>query len=346
MLRLDTSLRDLRPLAARILRLQDDPRQADRALHMVTHEIPTGGAQRAYLLNLRGILHAKRGEPKEAETSFLEASLTKPSWFLPFYNKALLYKEQRRFDLMDQALGYALDRDNGNLGALWNLGISKTALGKEEEARGVWGRFGKQVYRTITTIALPVKTKDPFSAERVWVQRIDPARAQILSVVRFGACQLFDTILCDEEPVSPFLDGLVHKETPPREERPKLKYLGTLSSARYTLYIVQGGDALTSQTTDLTSRLREKDLHIEVWSTTMRLPSEAPPRPFLAGLAIQHADDQEKRKEEAAWAARELQGAARSLGLDLFAPALLAAAGDEVGAARHRNGLRRCGSME
>ena len=48
---------------------------------------------------------------------------------------------------------------------------------------------------------LSLPTKGAYAAERVWVQRIDPARARILSVVRYGApCQFGDVVLCDEGP--------------------------------------------------------------------------------------------------------------------------------------------------
>lgn len=344
MLGLDTSsLQDLRPLAEAVLAIG-----GAEEIRAVTHAIPTAhGRGQSYLLNLRGIAHAQGGYPEEAEKDFTRASMLVKEffgWGVPFYNKAILLKTQRRFREMDACLNRALENllRGEKEAILRNRAIAKTALGEIEEAKRVWKLLCYQ-YEDLpmTTLALPVRTGEALSAERVWVRQIDPARAQILSVVRFGMCQFLDTVLCDEEPDSLFLDGLVRKESPPREAQPKLKYLGTLSSAGCTLYIVQGEGASSSQAIELTTRLREKDLHIEVWSTTMLLPWESPHpeiRPLLAGLAIQHGNN---RKEDADWAARELQEAARSVGLVLFAPALLAAAGDEMGAARHVKGIRR-----
>lgn len=345
MLGLDiSSLQDLRPLAEAVLAIGGAEK-----IRAVTHAIPTAhGSGQSYLLNLRGIAHAQGGYPEEAEKDFTRASMLVKEffgWGVPFYNKAILLKTQRRFREMDACLNRALENllRGEREAILLNRGISKTALGETEAAKRAWQILGCQSEGfPMTTLALPVRTGESYTAERVWARRIDPARAQVLSVVRFGTCQLFDTVLCEEDPGSPFLDGLVHKEMPPREAQPRLRYLSTLSSAGYTLYIVQGDVASHAQAMDLTKRLRDVDLQIEVWSATMRLPGDesADPKgcPLLAGLAIQHGNN---RKEDAEWAARELQKAARSLGLVLFAPALLAAAGDEVGAARHIKGIRQ-----
>jgi ferric-dicitrate binding protein FerR (iron transport regulator) len=119
-----------------------------------------------------------------------------------------------------------------------------------------------------------------------------------------------------------------------------------MESAGYVLHVVQGGSASPAQAAALTEWLREADLHVEVWSLTMRLPdapehlpSEDGAVPLVAGLVI--ADPAGNIRSAAERAAAKLAAASRELGLVLYAPSLLQAAGDEVGAARHRRALRQ-----
>ncbi len=113
-------------------------------------------------------------------------------------------------------------------------------------------------------------------------------------------------------------------------------------------------------------RMREAGLHIEVWSLTMRLPgtaqtpTESPPddrgTPLCAGLvlptgafsspaarwpetetALSHLDSAHVAER----AISTLTLASSELSVPLFAPTLMAASGDELGAARHRKALRR-----
>lgn len=116
----------------------------------------------------------------------------------------------------------------------------------------------------------------------------------------------------------------------------------------------------------LTERMREAGLHIEVWSLTMRLPgssqSNSEPAsddrgaPLCAGLVLPMGGPgvSGSRWPEADTPISHLSGtpvaehavsalnqASSELAVPLYAPTLLAAAGDELGAARHRRALRR-----
>ena len=144
---------------------------------------------------------------------------------------------------------------------------------------------------------LSLPTTGPYSVERVWVQRVDPVRARILSVVRYGAsCQFGDVVLCDTQGQGSFCDGLTGadgEESLPEESSNGLVFIEPIESAGYALHVVQGPSASPSQAMSLTERLREHGLHIEVWSLTMRLPgSSSPPEgedrsvPLCAGLVI------------------------------------------------------------
>lgn len=370
----NTSL-ELRSLAETVWRLvQRDSSHA--ALHMVSRALRESGERspgerRAYLLNLRGIVYAQQGKEAEALGDLAAAVKELPHWHIPWYNQALCHKRARRFAQMAQALqaavsclrGRAPGREPGRP-ILWNLGIAHTALGAWEEARACWRSCGVSVPPGPPTAApemdlglaqLSLPTKGPYAAERVWVQRLDPSRARILSVVRFGApCQFGDVVLCDEGAGhTGFLDGVVARDDAPdatgsgagRENG--MVFLDTLEAAGYVLHVVQGGPATPAQATALTERLREAELHIEVWSLTMRLPDVAHPPtdgssvPVCAGLVIPSEAPESQGQQVIERAAQELAEAGRELGLCLYAPTLMLAAGDELGAARHRKALRQ-----
>jgi hypothetical protein len=271
---------------------------------------------------------------------------------------------------------------------LWNLGLSQTSLGHLDVARATWQACGiapprGAAHADLGLALLSLPTQGPYSVERVWVQRLDPARARILSVVRYGApCQFGDVVLCDSgSGQSAFSDGLVGSESEDEEQEEQgsgLVFLDLMESAGYALHVVQGGVATPTQAMALTERLRESGLHIEVWSLTMRLPGSSPPAgtennderagaPLCAGLVlpagplkeaapigpVRIADGEipsallpNDARRTAEKAVAVISGASRELGLSLYSPTLMTAAGDELGAARHRKALKRAAGGE
>lgn len=355
--------------------------------------------QRAYLLNLRGVIHAQRGQEAQALIDLTQAHELSSSWPVPLYNLGLLHKQARRWSealaMLQQAL-QCVRRQAGRLSGnpalssstglsravLWNLGLAQTALKQTEEARATWQACGvsspRGAHTDLGLAQLSLPTTGPYSVERVWVQRLDPVRARILSVVRYGApCQFGDVVLCDNSAHnSSFTDGLIGSdgEDTETEESSGLLFLDSLERAGYALHVVQGGPATPTQAMTLTEKLRENGLHIEVWSLTMRLPGSPPPpegsddragTPLCAGLVLpagplrepvplgplRIADGQipdalvpNDAQRTAEKAVAVLNAAARDLGLSIFAPSLMAAAGDELGAARHKRALKRAAS--
>jgi hypothetical protein len=352
--------------------------------------------QRAYLLNLRGVIHAQRGQESQALLDLTQAHELSASWPVPLYNLGLLHKQARRWSEAQSVLLQALQcvrKQAGRLSTtpalssstglsravLWNLGLAQTALKQTEEARATWQACGvappRGAHADLGLAQLSLPTTGPYSVERVWVQRLDPARARILSVVRYGApCQFGDVVLCDNSAHnSSFTDGLIGSDgdEPETEEGGGLVFLDSLERAGYALHVVQGGPATPTQAMTLTEKLRENGLHIEVWSLTMRLPGSPPPpenteeragTPLCAGLVLPAGplrepmplgpiriaegqvpdalvpNDAQRTAEKAVLV---LNAAARELGLSVFSPTLMAAAGDELGAARHKRALKR-----
>ena len=253
--------------------------------------------QRAYLLNLRGVIYAQRNQEQTATSDLQAAHQQSPQWAVPLYNLGLVHKKARQWAQSAESLSLALSglrKQAGRLtstsalaqgsglsrSVLWNLGLAQTALGKLDEARSCWqacgllsGRPGGAGDLGLAQLSLP--TTGPYSVERVWVQRVDPVRARILSVVRYGAsCQFGDVVLCDTQGQGSFCDGLTGsdgEEQLAEESSNGLVFLEPIESAGYALHVVQGPAASPSQAMSLTERLREHGLHIEVWSLTMRL---------------------------------------------------------------------------
>lgn len=360
---------ELRSLAETVWRLMSRD-SSHAALHMVSRALREIGdrsasERRAYLLNLRGIVYAQQGREAEA-LSDLQASCDEaPAWHVPRYNLGLCHKQARRWAEAEAALGAALHCQRrkapgreASRALWWNLGLCQTALQRWDDARVSWRASGVPVPAGAGPVELDLglaqlslPTKGPYAAERVWVQRMCPGRARILSVVRYGApCQFGDVVLCDEGTgQTGFLDGVVqHDGEGPGKDKSRdssMSYLDTLEPAGYALHVVRGGAATPAQATALTERLREAELHIEVWSLTMRLPDAPPPPsegsavPLCAGLVVPAVGDDAPRSAERA--AAELGEAGRELGLLLYAPSLLLASGDELGAARHRRALQK-----
>ena len=393
-------LPQMRALAETVWRLVRRDR-SQTAVHLISKVLgeldltnPESAAQakeqRAYLLNLRGVIHAQRSQNDESLSDLQAAHRELPAWPVPLYNLGLSYKQYRRWseaaEVLEQAVScirrpgsrFAIPVAAQNTGLsraiLWNLAIAMTAVGRTAVAREAWQSCGVTVPRTpggdlgLAQLSLP--TQGPYSIERVWVQRLDPARARILSVVRYGApCQFGDIVLVDSSSYQTgYSDGLQSSESEESETEESsngLIFLDAMESAGYVLHVVQGGPATPGQAMALTERMREAGLHIEVWSLTMRLPgttqtpeSTADDRgtPLCAGLvlptgafsspaarwpetetAISHLDSTHVAER----AITTLKLASSELSVPLFAPTLMAASGDELGAARHRKALRR-----
>lgn len=395
-------LPQMRALAETVWRLvrRDKSQTAVHLISRVLSELdltqkeppPQSREQRAYLLNLRGVIYAQKGQEDAALTDLEAAHQELPHWPVPLYNLGLCHRQGHRWAVAAEALGQALQcirRQAGRFSSssvlaggsglsravLWNLGIAQTAEGHFAEARETWQACGVALPRgssaDLGLAQLSLPTQGPYSIERVWVQRLDPARARILSVVRYGApCQFGDVVLCDSvAQQSSFCDGLLanDSEEGEGEENPSgFIYLETLESAGYVLHVVQGGPATPAQAMALTERMREAGLHIEVWSLTMRLPGSSAPTPdtpaddrgapLCAGLVLPTGANP---PTTARWpdtggvllnldaqhiaerAVATMSTTSRELSLALYAPTLMAAAGDELGAARHRKALRR-----
>jgi hypothetical protein len=172
---------------------------------------------RATRLNAEGSTKHDAGDIAGAEASYRAAMALAPDWVAPAYNLGLLLKYQARWDASFECNAIAVRLDPANEGAQWNLGIAATALGRWAEARAAWTACGIEVPAgdgppEFNWGMTPVRLNPETDGEVVWSQRLDPARARLLSIplpespFRWG-----DIVLTDgAEEGQRILDGRVY----------------------------------------------------------------------------------------------------------------------------------------
>lgn len=127
------------------------------------------------------------GDIEGAERSYHAAAVSSPDWSVPHYNLGLLCKYASRWEESLRFNQKAAELAPDDQAAWWNLGIAATALSNWSEARRAWkacgleppGGEGPPEFHWGAT---PVRLDPEGDGEVVWAQRLDPARASILSV--------------------------------------------------------------------------------------------------------------------------------------------------------------------
>lgn len=154
-------------------------------------------------LVLEGLARKEEGDAAGAEQAYRAALAADPAWSVPYYNLGLLCKYQSRWqeslELNKTAAALAPDDE----AAWWNLGIAATALGNWTEARRAWKACGMDPPPGEGPPAFgfgltPVRLDPDGDGEVVWADRIDPARAAIVSVpLPWSAHNYGDVVLTD-----------------------------------------------------------------------------------------------------------------------------------------------------
>ncbi len=122
-----------------------------------------------------------------------------PEWPDPYLALAKLYHERQEwkpsFYYFKKAVSFFPDRRE----AWWSLGIAATALKKWSVARSVWSKFG------ITKMGkAPEGLRLAYNGifEILWMQALDPARGQILSIPHPDSGYRFrDILLYERKPI-------------------------------------------------------------------------------------------------------------------------------------------------
>lgn len=127
------------------------------------------------------------GDLPGAERAYLAAIAASPNWAGPYYDLGLLYKYEGRWQESLRFNAHAALLDPGDEAAWWNLGIAATAVGDWSEARRAWTACGMKSPDgegppTFDFGMIPIRLDPDGEAEVVWAQRLDPARARVISV--------------------------------------------------------------------------------------------------------------------------------------------------------------------
>ena len=163
-------------------------------------------APTAESLNSLGIELKEAGRLAEAEQAYLRAAALDPSWSVPWYNVALVCKVQRRWADSARYGRRAVELDPADGDAWWNLGIAATAIGDWALARTAWRGCGIDIpdgdgAPRMNYGPVPIRLNPDTNGEVVWCDRIDPARAIIVSVPLTGSgYSEGDTVLHDGAP--------------------------------------------------------------------------------------------------------------------------------------------------
>jgi hypothetical protein len=111
-----------------------------------------------------------------------------PDWFHPWWLLTIAYKHDLRWrECLDACQRALTGDDEWDEGIHWNAGIAATALGDWEAARHAWRACGIEIPEGDGPLELalglaPIRLDPRGRAEVVWCQRIDPCRAQIISI--------------------------------------------------------------------------------------------------------------------------------------------------------------------
>ncbi|HEX5270705.1 MAG TPA: hypothetical protein VFW33_09475 [Gemmataceae bacterium] len=143
--------------------------------------------EKAAAFNDKAMRLEKRGRIDEAVAQYLKAAEIDPRWSAPPYNLGLLFKKQRDWERSLEHNRRAAAVSAKNDAAWWNLGIAATALGRWDVAREAWRGFGIKVPDGDGPIdfpcgVTPVRLNPDAEAEVVWAQRLDPARAALVTI--------------------------------------------------------------------------------------------------------------------------------------------------------------------
>jgi hypothetical protein len=143
--------------------------------------------EKAAAVNEKAIRLEKRGRIEEAVAQYQKAAALDPRWSAPLYNLGLLFKRQRDWGRSLDCNRRATALNPADKAAWWNLGIAATALGEWDVARAAWRGFGIDVPDGEGPIdfpcgVTPIRLNPEGDAEVVWAQRLDPARAVLVSI--------------------------------------------------------------------------------------------------------------------------------------------------------------------
>ncbi|MGL6041772.1 MAG: hypothetical protein ACRC01_11325 [Deefgea sp.] len=209
-----------------------------------------------------------------AEQHFLAALAIDEQDAVTNFDLGLLYKYQSRWA---ESLRYnrrAAELNPEDEAAWWNLGIAATAISDWQAASKAWEFFGISLDATATVAPdlklglIPVRITQDDHVEVLWANRLDPARAQIVSVpmpdcgVRFH-----DIVLIDGAPRGTrILQG---------KEVPVFDWLEFWQRSSYSTYVIEAIVAKELEVNTLSELIVEAGMALEDWAHNVRMLCKA-----------------------------------------------------------------------
>ena len=239
-------------------------------------------------LNDKGLALDEQGDALGAEAAYKAAIASDPQWATPHYNLGLLYKYQSRWRESLEFNQRAAAIDGDHKAAWWNLGIAATALSEWTEARRAWVHCGMTVPSgdgppDFNFGSTPVRLDPNGDAEVVWAHRIDPARAEILSVpLPWSSHNARDIVLTD---------GAADGRRKVRDvEYPVFNVLALLQRSSLRKYIIELGTVDQSAIMALEHLATELGATAEDWGRSTNILCAECSR----GVVHQHANAPER----------------------------------------------------
>lgn len=188
-----------------------------------------------------------------------------------WFDLGLAYKRSGNWLASQKANEAATAIDGGNAGAWWNLGIAATAREDWRMARHAWRNYGLQVPDGSGPLhmplgMIPLRLNPAGNAEVVWAERLDPARACVLSVpLPASGFRHGDTLLHDGYPAG---QRLYKGQLMPVFNALQLLVKSPFSTFHATLHKARH-DTLS----DLERHAEGHNLIVQNWTTETRLLS-------------------------------------------------------------------------
>ena len=213
------------------------------------------------------------GFAEEALELYQQAIALDPAKYESYYNIGLIYKYQnnwqKSFDYNQKA--YALNPQNES--SRWNLAIAATALRDWPTARKLWRENGLTLDEGDGPIVCdfgqtPIRLNPDGKPEVVWAKRLDPVRAEIVSVPLpasgYGAG---DVVLHDGAAVGYRQYG--------EDERPVFNALELFTQSKFSTFEASVTVAEQADIELLESLLEAHGMIAEDWTTNYRVLCKA-----------------------------------------------------------------------
>jgi tetratricopeptide (TPR) repeat protein len=192
-----------------------------------------------------------------------------PEWWLPYQDLGAIYKTRQEWKPTMHYSQKALERNPEHQAAWNNLALSATALRRWRTARKAWNFLGFSFRENDRSLDLDmggvaVRLPGMGTDYLVWARRIDPARAEIISVpIPASGFRYRDRILLDPEPAG--------RRIVKNRKVKVFRGLELIKRSTYTTFEVRLQNAGLTEADLLADLCRQAGLGFDHWNLANRL---------------------------------------------------------------------------